>query len=66
MEEVLQVMGNRLSVDPSFPESLPLQVVDVVELLDSCLTTMYFQFEDKFCQKKRGYGNGKLTISGGQ
>jgi hypothetical protein len=42
VEEVLQVMRNRLSTDPSFPERSPLQVEDVMELMDICLTTTYF------------------------
>jgi hypothetical protein len=59
MEEVLQVITNRLNTDPSFPECSPLQVEDVMELLDICLTTTYFQFEDKFYPHKRNYGNGR-------
>jgi hypothetical protein len=41
VEEILQVMRNRFSTDPSFPECSPLQVEDVMELLDFCLTTVY-------------------------
>jgi hypothetical protein len=54
VEEVLQVIRNGLSADPSFPERSPLQVEDVLELLDICLTTTYFQFENKCYQKKEG------------
>jgi hypothetical protein len=53
VEEVLQVIRNRLSMDP-FTECSPLQVEDVMELLDICLTTAYFQSEDKFCQQEEG------------
>jgi hypothetical protein len=42
------------STDPSFPERSPLQVEDVMELLDMSLKTTYFQFEDKFYQRKEG------------
>jgi hypothetical protein len=42
VEEVLQVIRNRLNRDPSFPERSLLQVDDVMELLDVCLTTTYF------------------------
>jgi hypothetical protein len=42
VEEVLQVIRNRLGTDPSFPEQSPLQLEDVMELLDICLATMYF------------------------
>jgi hypothetical protein len=48
LEEVLQVIKNRLNMDPSLPEHSPLQVEDIMELLNICLTTTYFQFEDKF------------------
>jgi hypothetical protein len=44
VEEVLQVIRNRLSADPSFPERSPLQVADVMELLDIYLITTCFQF----------------------
>jgi hypothetical protein len=39
-------------MDPSFPEFPHLQVEDVMELLDICLTTAYCQFKDKFYQQK--------------
>jgi hypothetical protein len=47
-------------MDPSFPERSPLQVEDVMEVLDICLTTTYFQFEDKFYQQKEGMAMGNL------
>jgi hypothetical protein len=58
VEEDLQVIRSRLNTDPSFPEQSPLQVEDVMELLDICLTTTYFQFEGKFCQQKEGMAMG--------
>jgi hypothetical protein len=51
-------MRNRLSTDPSLPERSPLQVEDVMELLAICLTTTYFQFEDKLYQQKEGMEMG--------
>jgi hypothetical protein len=54
VEEVLQVIRNRLNIDPSFPECSPLQVEDI------CLTTTYFHFEDKFYQQKEGMAVGNL------
>jgi hypothetical protein len=51
-EEVIQVIRNRLNMDPSLPEHSPLSVEDIMELLDICLTATYFQFEDKFYQQK--------------
>jgi hypothetical protein len=37
---------------------LTLQVEDVMELLGICLTTTYFQIEDKFYQQKEGMAVG--------
>jgi hypothetical protein len=45
-------------MDPSLSECSPFQVEDVMELLDICLKTMYFQFEDKFYQQKEGMAMG--------
>jgi hypothetical protein len=47
-EEVLQVIRNRQSLESSFPERSTLQVKDVMELLDICLTTKHFSFDVKF------------------
>jgi hypothetical protein len=47
-------------MDPSFPECSPLQFENVMELLDICLTTRYFQFENKLCQQKEGMAMGNL------
>jgi hypothetical protein len=54
VEEVLQVIRNRLNMDLSFPECSPLKIGDIMELLDICSSTAYFQFEDKFYQQKEG------------
>jgi hypothetical protein len=66
VEEVLQVIRNRLTTGPSLPERSPLQVEDVMELLDICLKTMYFQSEDKFYQQKEGMamGNSLSPVAG--
>jgi hypothetical protein len=66
VEEVLHVIRNILNTCPSFPERAPLQVEDVMEPLDVCLTTTYFLFEDKFYQQKEGMAMEKFNISGGQ
>jgi hypothetical protein len=60
VEEILKVMRNRLSMDPSFPERSSLQVEDMMELLDICLKTMYsyFQFEGKFYHQGEGMAMG--------
>jgi hypothetical protein len=60
VEEVLQVIRNRLNTYPSFPECSPLQVEDIMVSLDICLKTTYFQFEDKFYQQKEGMSMGNL------
>jgi hypothetical protein len=49
-------------MDPSFPECSPLQVEDIMELLDICLTTTYFQFDDKFYQQKEGMAMGNSLL----
>jgi hypothetical protein len=58
VEEVSQVIRNRLNRDPSFPERSLLQVDDVMELLDVCLTMTYFQYDDNFYQQKEGMAMG--------
>jgi hypothetical protein len=60
VEKVLQVIRNRLNTDPSFPECSPLQIEDIMESLDICLTTSYFQFEDKFYQQKGNMSMGNI------
>jgi hypothetical protein len=62
VEEILQVIRNRLDTDPSFLECLSVQVEDVMELLDICLTTTYFQFQDKFYQQKEGIAMAKSPV----
>jgi hypothetical protein len=65
VEEVLQVIRNRLSTDPFFPERTSLQVEDMMELLDISLTTTYFQSEDKSWEQKDSIAMGNI-ISGAQ
>jgi hypothetical protein len=55
VEEVLFVMR---TTNLSFPERSPLQIEDIIELLNICLTTTHFQFEDKFHQQKVGMATG--------
>jgi hypothetical protein len=50
-------------MDPSFSERSHLQVEDMMDLLDICLTTTYFQFEDKFCRQKEGVAMGNSLSS---
>jgi hypothetical protein len=50
----LHIIRNRLNSAPSFLEHSPIQVEYVIKLLDVCLATAYFKFEDKFYHKKDG------------
>jgi hypothetical protein len=58
VEEVSQVIRNRLSIDPSPSERSYLQVEEIMELLGICLTAKYFHFEDKFYQHEDGMAVG--------
>jgi hypothetical protein len=64
VEEVPQVIRNRLNIDPSPSERSYLQVENVMELLDICLTAKYFHIEDKLYQHKDGMavGNSVSTV----
>jgi hypothetical protein len=52
VEQVLQVIKNRLNTDSSFPERSPLQAVDVMELLDLCLKLRTSSLMANFTSKK--------------
>jgi hypothetical protein len=54
----LVIVRNKLNKGPPFPEHSPLQVEEVMELLDICLTITYFQYEDKFYQQSEGMAMG--------
>jgi hypothetical protein len=58
VEEVLQVIKNKLYMDHTFSERSPLKVDDVMELLEVSMKTIYLQFEDKFYQQKDGMAMG--------
>jgi hypothetical protein len=45
VEEDVQVTGNRLNMDPLSPECSPLKDENKIELVDICLTIMYFQVD---------------------
>jgi hypothetical protein len=62
VEEVSQAVRKRLNMDPAFSERSSLQVQQVMELLDICLTTTQFQSEDKFYQQKQGMETGNSNI----
>jgi uncharacterized protein (UPF0335 family) len=58
VEEVLQVIKNKLYMDHTFSERSPLKVDDVMELLEVSMKTIYFQFEDELYQQKDGMAMG--------
>jgi hypothetical protein len=49
-------------------ESSVLEVDAIMELLEVCLKTKYFQVDNKFFQKKkeRKHGYGELSVSNGK
>jgi hypothetical protein len=58
--EALQVIRNTLHNNDTLAERSPLQVEAIMELLDVCLRTTYFQVDDKFFQQKDGMAMGSF------
>jgi hypothetical protein len=58
VEEVLHVIKNKLFMDHTLSECSPLELDGVMELLEVCIKTTYFQLEDKFYQQKEGMAMG--------
>jgi hypothetical protein len=56
--EALQVIRNMLENDNTLAERSVLKVESIVELLDVCLRTTYFQVDDGFYQQKDGMAMG--------
>jgi hypothetical protein len=54
VEEVLYVVINKLSEDNRLDGRSVLEVDAVMELLEVCLKTTYFQAEDGFYKQKEG------------
>jgi hypothetical protein len=52
VDEALQVIRNKLYNDDTLAELSVLQVEAIMELLEVCLRTTYFQGDDKFFQQK--------------
>jgi hypothetical protein len=52
--EALQAIRNKLSLDDTLPNWSSLQIEDIMELLEVCVRTTYFQVEDRFSQQKSG------------
>jgi hypothetical protein len=54
ISEALPVIRNKLSLDDTLPNQSSLQNEDIMELLEVCVRTTYFQVEDRFYQQKSG------------
>jgi predicted GIY-YIG superfamily endonuclease len=58
VDEALQVIRSRLEDDNTLAERSVLEVEAVMELLEVCLRTTYFQVDDGFYQQKEGMAMG--------
>jgi hypothetical protein len=58
VDEALQVISNKLHNDDTLAERSALQAEAIMELLEVCLKTTYFQVDDKFFQQKDGMAMG--------
>ncbi|PNF42699.1 hypothetical protein B7P43_G14177 [Cryptotermes secundus] len=58
VNEVLHIIENKLHDDVTLAERSVLQVGAIMELLEVCLRTTYFQVDDKFFQQKDGMAMG--------
>jgi hypothetical protein len=58
VDEALQVIRNKLHNDNTLAEWSVLQVEAILELLEVCLKTTYFQVDNKFFQRKSGMTMG--------
>jgi hypothetical protein len=55
VDEALQVIRNKLHNDGTLAEESVLQIEAIMELLEVCLRSIYFQVEDKFSNKKMAW-----------
>jgi hypothetical protein len=64
IDKTLQIIENKLHNDATLVERSILQVEALMELVEICLRTTYFQVGDKFVQQKDGMamGNSLSTI----
>jgi hypothetical protein len=58
VDKALQVIRNKLQNDHTLTERSSLEVGAIMELLEVCLKTTYFQVDDKFFQQKVGMAMG--------
>jgi hypothetical protein len=58
VDETLQIIENKLHNDDKLAEPSILQLEAIMEMLEVCLRTTYFQVDDKFFQQKDGMARG--------
>jgi hypothetical protein len=58
VDEALQVISNKFHNDDILAIWSVLQVKAIIDLLEVCLRTTYFQMDDKFFQQKDGMAMG--------
>ena len=58
IEEALRVVTEKLSMDESLKDRTSIPTSHLVQLIELCLRTMYFQFEDKFYEQSEGAAMG--------
>jgi hypothetical protein len=62
VDETIQLIRNKLQNDRTLMERSSLEVGAIMELLEVCLKTTYFQVDDKFFQQKDGMAMGKVLF----
>ena len=58
IEEALRVVTEKLSMDESLKDRTSIPTSHLVQLIELCLRTTYFQFEDKFYEQSEGAAMG--------
>jgi hypothetical protein len=61
-EALTEDIKSRLRIDHTLAERSPLQVEAIIELLEFCLGTTYFQVDGKFFQKKDSMAMGSTLL----
>jgi hypothetical protein len=61
--DALQVISNKLHNDKTLAKRSALQAEAIMELLEVCLKTTYFQVDDKFFQQKDRMAMGSSLSS---
>ena len=58
IDESLTIVRNKLQRDETLPERSPLSVKALMELLEICLKTTYFQVKDEFLDQNQAMAMG--------